>query len=70
MKGNRKRVSLNPCSKCGFDHMLRTDRVYLGMDEGYLIQCPVCRHKARDGYFVEDAVENWNSENPVKEEAS
>ena len=62
-----KNSSLNPCKKCGYDRVHRTDRIYLGMDEGYLIQCPRCRSKAPAGYLIQDAVEAWNLENPLEE---
>ena len=64
-----KRVALNPCRKCGYDRMRKSDRVDLG-DYGCLIKCPRCRARASIGEFVADAVEAWNRENPIAEESS
>ena len=61
----RSRTEMHPCRKCGYDRVRRTDRVYLGMDEGYLIECPRCRAKSSIGYLIQDAVDAWNAENPV-----
>lgn len=60
-----RRIALNPCRQCGYDRVHRTDRVYLGIDEGYLIQCPRCRSKAPAGYLIQDAVDAWNLKNFV-----
>jgi hypothetical protein len=62
-----KRTALNPCKCCGYTQVRRTDRVYLGLDYGYLIQCPKCRAKAPMGYLIQDAVDAWNIANPIKE---
>ena len=64
-----KRVVLNPCRKCGYDRMRKTDRVDLG-DHGYLIKCPRCGAKSTIGEFLPDAVEAWNRENPISEESA
>lgn len=67
MKARGKRIPLNPCKKCGYDRVHRTDRIYLGLDYGYIIQCPRCRAKAPMGYLLQDAVDAWNAENTAIE---
>lgn len=61
------RGELNSCRNCGYDRIHRTDRIYLGMDEGYMIQCPKCRTKSSIGFLVQDAVDAWNEENLATE---
>ena len=65
MKQIGKRTQTNPCRKCGYTGVRRTDRVDLG-DYGYIIKCPRCRSKSSIGETVEDAVSRWNAENPVE----
>lgn len=62
-----KRVKLNPCRACGYDRLRMTDSVYLGLDHGYLIQCPRCRAKSSIGSSVRDAVDQWNRGNSMVE---
>lgn len=57
------RGKLNACRNCGYDRVHRTDRIYLGIDDGYMIQCPKCRARSRVGFVVQDAVDAWNEEN-------
>lgn len=57
-----KRFNLNPCKKCGYDRMRKTDHVDLG-EYGFLIRCPKCRTKSDIGFSLSNAVERWNAEN-------
>lgn len=64
----RTTTKITSCKSCGYTEVRRTDRVYLGLDEGYLIKCPRCGAFSAPGYTVEEAIENWNIENNVSEE--
>ena len=61
-----KCTPLNPCVKCGYNRVMRSDRVDLG-DYGFLIKCPRCQARSKIGFTKSDADSAWNAQNPKAE---